>query len=500
MTGHPRHLDIAGSMAHGALREATALFLSEGNPEISSVALITHLDEIHRLAPNSVVVLSSALGSGGWLVSAALRRAWERRASAVIVSGSEYSSSATRLADRLDITLFAVENDTSRIALALATEIGANSFADTALARLATAAASATTLTDVMLVVSAELGGAEVLLEYDGVTLHTVGGTRRGPTDTVSTDVLSSSLGTRSTLTVKLPAAQQTRVEIARSLLTVARPAIEAAWLQGDQGTASPAALFTLDEALAGPWSRFTDRHRDVLRHLGWRPGQHYVAVSIRRQSKAPGSSHLTSVVRLLWRAVDPRDKCAPVETDTGWVALLPVRETEDTAALAIRIRTRIGAALQELGMAAGLSGWRDDPDALAPLIHEARVAAAVALSTRDRAVIAFPELDLAAAAELLDRPEILLVAELALPHLMAHPDRDTIVEAVKAYLDHHGSVALAAESLTVHRNTLQARLAKARAVGIPIDDPDRILAAHIVCSTLHRRAQATSENPIENG
>ena len=112
------------------------------------------------------------MGSGGWLVSAALRHAWERKASAVVVAGSTYSSAVIGLAERLGITLLAAEGDTSGIALALAAEIGAAlSVVDAELARFARAVAKDTTLGAVLNTISRELDGIKILLEYDGVSL-----------------------------------------------------------------------------------------------------------------------------------------------------------------------------------------------------------------------------------------------------------------------------------------------------------------------------------------
>jgi hypothetical protein len=54
---------------------------------IESVVLVTQLEAIQQVRPNTVVVLSAEMGWGGWLVSAALRHAWECRASAVVVAG-----------------------------------------------------------------------------------------------------------------------------------------------------------------------------------------------------------------------------------------------------------------------------------------------------------------------------------------------------------------------------------------------------------------------------
>ena len=72
-------LDVAGLLAHGSLRGTTPLYLTPSSGLIESVVLVSQLEAIRQVRPNTVVVLSSEMGSGGWLVSAALRHAWERR-------------------------------------------------------------------------------------------------------------------------------------------------------------------------------------------------------------------------------------------------------------------------------------------------------------------------------------------------------------------------------------------------------------------------------------
>ena len=83
----------------------------------------------------------------------------------------------------------------------------------------------------------------------------------------------------------------------------------------------------------------------------------------------------------------------------------------------------------------------------------------------------------------------------------MAAPDRDVIITAVAAFLDHRGSVSLAAKSLNLHRNTLQARLNRARELGVPLDTPSELLSVHLIAEVLRRSMpdKTTSEDPSKN-
>jgi DNA-binding PucR family transcriptional regulator len=82
----------------------------------------------------------------------------------------------------------------------------------------------------------------------------------------------------------------------------------------------------------------------------------------------------------------------------------------------------------------------------------------------------------------------------------MRSPDREAVVAAVAAFLDHHGSVSLAAAALDVHRNTLQARLGRARELGVPLDNPAELLSVHLILDVLRAAVheKQTSKDPHE--
>jgi hypothetical protein len=484
------HLDVAGLLAHGSLRGTTPLYLTPSSAAIDGVVLVSQLDAIQRVRPNTVIVLSAEMGSGGWLVSAALRHAWERKASAVVVAGSTYSSAVIGLAERLGITLLAAEGDTSGIALALAAEIGAAlSVVDAELARFARAVAKETTLGAVLKTISRELDGVEILLEYDGVSLASAGTPTREAAEIITVDVRGSNSSVPSRLTARVPRSGVHNLQLVRSILEVATPSVNAAWLLGDvldTARAVPtAALVGLNHDPGSSWTTFVERHRHLLFQLGWRGEEQYVAVWIRRASLEAHLPELTAVLRLLWRKVTVRSPLA--EVHGGWLALVPVGYQEAADQLEARIRVRLGKSLEELGLGAGLSRWREEPSALPNIVRESRLAAESALSTGPGTVAGFANLDVAAAATFVDEDSVLLVAELTLPLLMASPDRDLVIAAAGAFLDHHGSVSLAASSLDLHRNTLQTRLNRARELGVPLDIPAKLLSVHLILSTLRR-------------
>jgi hypothetical protein len=481
-------LDVAGLLAHGSLRGTTPLYLTPSSATIENVVLVSQLEAIQRVRPNTVVVLSPGMGAGGWLVSAALRHAWERRASAVVVAESTYSTAVIGLAERLGITLLAADEDPAGVALAMAAEIGAAlSVVDAELARFARAVAKDTSLGDVLRTISNELDGVGISVEYDGVVLASAGMPLREAAEVIAVEIRGGNSAVRSTLSARVPASGVHNLQLVRSILEVAIPSVRAAWLLGDFLEASravpTAALAGLDQGPDSSGGAFEVEHRHLLTQLGWRPEDKYVALWIRSRPGHDARSELTAVLRLLWRKVAARRPLA--EVNGGWLALVPAENRDVSAQLEARIRTRLAETLAELGLVVGLSAWREDPPKLPSIVREARLAAESAWAAGPGTVLSFADLGVAAATTFVDSDAISLVAELALPRLMASADRDVIISAVAAFLDHHGSVSLAAKTLDLHRNTLQTRLNRARELGVPLDSPAELLSVHLILNVL---------------
>lgn len=496
-------LDVAGLLAHGSLRGTTPLYLTPTSALIESVVLVSQLEAIQRVRPNTVVVLSAEMGSGGWLVSAALRHAWERRASAVVVARSTYSSAVTGLAARLGITLLASEGNPAGVALALAAEIGAAlSVVDAELARFARAVAKDSTLTDVLKTISGELDGVGVSLEYDGVVLASAGTPPRDPAEVITVDVGAANAAVPSALTARVPASGVLNLRLVRSILEVAAPSVKAAWLTGNSRDAvravPTAALAGLNQSAGSSGGAFEEDHRNLLSQLGWRRHERYAAVWICRSVIHAPDNDLTAVLRLLWRKVAARSPLA--EVDGGWLALVPAAHEAVVAQLELRLKARLQPALAELGLVAGLSRWAEEAPPLPSIIQEARLAAVSARPAGQGTVLGFAGLGVAAATAFVDKDSVALVAELTLPRLMRSPDREAVVAAVAAFLDHHGSVSLAAAALDVHRNTLQARLGRARELGVPLDNPAELLSVHLILDVLRAAVheKQTSKDPHE--
>jgi hypothetical protein len=394
----------------------------------------------------------------------------------------------------------AAEGNPAGVALALAAEIGAAlSVVDAELARFARAVAKDSSLTDVLKTISGELDGVGVSLEYDGVVLASAGMAPRDPAEVITVDVGAANAAAPSALTARVPASGVLNLRLVRSILEVAAPSVKAAWLMGnsrDSARAVPtAALAGLNQGPGSSGATFEEDHRHLLSQLGWRRHERYAAVWICRSGMHSPENDLTAVLRLLWRKVAARSPLA--EVDGGWLALVPAAHEAVVAQLELRLKARLQPALAELNLVAGLSRWAEEAPPLPSIIQEARLAAVSARSAGQGTVLGFAGLGAAAAITFIDKDAVALVAELTLPRLMASPDRDAIVAAAAAFLDHRGSVSLAAAALDVHRNTLQARLGRARELGVPLDNPSELLSVHLILNVL--RAAAHEKQPSKD-
>ena len=68
---------------------------------------------------------------------------------------------------------------------------------------------------------------------------------------------------------------------------------------------------------------------------------------------------------------------------------------------------------------------------------------------------------------------------------LLADPQSDEIIAAVVGYLSSRGSISRAAETLGVHRNTVQARVRRAEELGLPLGEPDKLLSSFMMLAAL---------------
>lgn len=475
-------LDVAGLLAHGSLRDTLPLHQTVDSALIDGVVLISRLDSIRRIPPRTVVIMSLEAGSSGWAISAALRHAWERKASALVVYGTEHSQAVISLAKRLEITLLATEQDPSAIAISLAGDLGAaRSVLDAQISRFARALSRETTMTGVLQSISHELDGSYVAVDHSGLVLASTGSIGRDHKDVV-VSIGGAGETAGATLIASVAKSKLLNEYLIHAILEVASPSVQAAWLASElAGRTNALAVGQLAEELSLE-TQATASHTELLRQLGWRSEQSYGAVWIESGTETHQVQR-TSVIRFLWHKVAPRRPLA--EVPGGWLSVLPLEGQDDLTQLEGRMRSRIGPVFSELGYTAGVSQWQPGATDFPTIVREARLAAKAAKGGGPESVLSYEHVGLNATEEFIDLPSIHLVSELALPELITARDRDQVITTVKALLDNSGSITAAAKALDVHRNTLQSRLNRARELGIPLDDPQSTLSLHLILKTL---------------
>jgi hypothetical protein len=316
-------------------------------------------------------------------------------------------------------------------------------------------------------VLSAELGGLPLELTFrDAVVAASATGDRTGRVELGPFRVAEAADDTVS-LTA-FPLRSSDPQAFAEAALQLAIPALRAIWFESESADRLDGLTAAAAIEVAGRADPESVSRPVLVGQLGWRDGEGHVVVFLATSDDHP-SRTLGNVVRLLWRRAMGRG--ALTEANGGWIAVLEAEDDDALAATVDRIRTELAPSLTELGIGAGLSSVDASPARLPDLVTEARLAARCAWGAADAGVASFSDLRLSAVGFLFDPADARTIARLVLPEFCAAPDLPLLVASVAAFLD-HGSVSAAAHALTVHRNTLTARLDRARTLGLPVGDP----------------------------
>ena len=113
--------DLGRTQAFRGVRE---LFIANASAPVRAIALVSDFEELVAVGPDTIVLLSPVVARGGWMISAALRYAWERRACALLVPEQSISDTVIELSRRLGVTLLASERDMTGLALDIAIHLG----------------------------------------------------------------------------------------------------------------------------------------------------------------------------------------------------------------------------------------------------------------------------------------------------------------------------------------------------------------------------------------
>lgn len=446
---------------------------------VRDIALVTDVDRILTVGPDSVVLLGEELALGGWLVSVALRYAWERRAVALIVSEQSFSETVVELARRFGIALFTTARGIDNTALALARELGAlEAGVLSRLDALHSRVLRATTVQEVLGQLSHELGDGLVEVMVGGVALHSAG-RRPEDGDEISVPLAPGRHGQE--LVAWVPKAQK---ELAVQALARACPSIRSLLLAREVDDLMEAAPLLSSVALTGIRARGTEDASDprAASLHRWPPGTPLMAVVLRVvDDDGDTTARLAPVVTSQWRKAFPRMPLARIQA--GWFAFVPVASTPGEVLASLR--RLADSALRALGVAVGMSVDAEGTERARGLLRRAWLAAR--LAEPDGVVVDFQRMGLPLVGRLLPPTDATEVAETAFPALVGDPHAADIIAAALAYLDCAGSVTAAAERLGVHRNTMQSRLRRAGELGLRLDDPEQLLSTHLLLAALER-------------
>ena len=482
------------------LAAAEVLYLATPNRNVEQVVLAENVDRLRRSAPHSLVVLHAEAATGGWSLAAALHLAWERNLSGVVVTKAVAGQSSAALARRLNISLLATDTDPIDVALQLAGQVSAPDAARALRQALcAEKLAEQTSIRGVLGVLNGELPDIPVALVAGDTVLAGRAAALAPDPDGVSVAVaITAADHPWARLVGSVPANAPVAAPQVESLLRLARPSLLAAWAQTRMNTAAhaeqEAAAFGLLRRLSADARTEACAQQQIdieppswSSELGWRVAGVNRAVWIAplRHAGEPPPDELTQLVRAAWQR--GRAEWPLIPEGDGWVSWHSSVDPQDVGPLR-RAVTAFREPAAAHGLAIGVGQAHPGVAGLFRSVAQARLAAHVARPLGAGAVQWFEEVGAAAALAWLPVAEIAEVAQLCLTEVMAAHDRVPLVETVLAVLDCGGSLVEAAHRLGVHRNTVLARLTRARALGLVFDDPAQRLALHVLCYALSVR------------
>jgi hypothetical protein len=476
------------------LASATVLHLPGANRSVAQVVLAETFDRLRRTPPHSLVVLHAEAATGGWSLAAALHLAWERNFAGIVVTSAVAGPSSAALARRLNMTLVVLDSDPLDVALQLAGQVSAPAAARALRQALcAERLTEETSIRGVLSVLNAELGSTPVALIAGDAVLAGRAAALLSRPDVVQVDVPVHNPGeTWARLVAGVPADASIAVPQVEALLKLARPSLLAAWAQtrldsAGHATAEAAAFGLLRRLAAEAAAPFAVPEVQVetpawSTDLGWQVDGMNRAVWIAplRSAGAP-SGELTHLVRMAWQRGRPTWPLIP--EDDGWISWQSSSDGNPTPLR--RAVTAFSPATESYRLAVGIGRAHQGISGLLRSVAEARLAAHVARQAGAAPVQWFEQVGAPAALAWLPTTEIAKVADLCLTELMAAADRDSLVDTALAVMDCGGSLVEASHRLGVHRNTVLARITRAKQLGLVFDDPAQRLALHVLCYAL---------------
>jgi hypothetical protein len=477
------------------LASAAGVHVADPSRAVEQVVLAETFERLRRATPRSLVVLHREAATGGWSLATALHLAWERNLPAVVApSGASPASAA--LAQRLKMSLLLIDDDPVDVALQLAGQVEVPAAARALRQALfAERLADQTGLRGILGVLNSELETVPVALVVGDVVVagRTAAVHERAGVTRVEVQVQGPGRRPWARLVAAVGSHNAVAAEQVESLLWLARPSLQAAWahtrLDSSTHAAHEQAAFGLLRRLAvePPDIRPADP-ADVdapswSSELGWQVDAANRAVWLvpLRASGEP-SEERTHLIRAAWQRT--HTTWPLIAEAGGWISWHSSAESNDVAPLRQAIAAFRDTAAAH-GLVIGIGRAHQGVPGLMRSLAEARLAAHVARDSGPGSAQWFDQVGAPAALAWLPINDIAQVADLCLADLMGVRDRDALVYTVLAVLDCGGSLSQASQQLGVHRNTVLARLTRARQLGLTYDDPGQRLALHVLCYAL---------------
>ena len=476
--------DLAGSRE---LRGLDVLHLASPMSPVRDLALLTDVEEIATVGPDTVVLLTREVARGGWVISAALRYAWERKACALIVPQQSTTSTVTELAERLDVSLLTTNGNMTKLAIDMAMQIGvARAGVLSRVQSFSERVAKETTLDGALDCVSVELAGAGVAIETAGTTAF-----HRGVLSTLA-DASETEQGTRTVVPLGLGSAPGDALVAtvagiaeanARHVLEAAGPHVRALLAEARLRALQSALPVMAVSTLAG-----TDRVRGFdapsVEPAGgtapWPLGGRYVAICL----IADDIDRAAPAVHHLWTE---RFESLPLSRfSDGWIGCVPVAGDADRRRLIADVSRRVVHSTPRLAMI-GVSRERETAEDASTAVREAWLAARLADPEGPTPVVDSERLHEHLLSRLIPEDFAVHCAEVLYPRLMADEHARELIAAVVAYLECSGSAKRTAERIGVHRNTVQSRLQRAEDLGVDLGSPTHILDTFMLLASLNR-------------
>ncbi|WP_432840215.1 PucR family transcriptional regulator [Dactylosporangium sp. CA-092794] len=486
------------------------LHLADPSRRVDQVVLAETFERLRRCTPHVLVVLHNEAATGGWSLAAALHLAWERNVSAVVVSRAVAGASSAALAERLNMSLLAIDADPVDVALQLAGQVSAPAAARALRQALCAARlAEQTGIRGVLGVLNSELQTVPVALVMGGTAVagRAAAVQDRAGVQRVEVEVHGAGERPWARLVAAVPAQGPAAAEQVEALLRLARPSLQAAWARTRLDSSVHAAH---EQAAFGLLRRLATEPADGARgdagdvavpswssELGWQVDGANRAVWLAPVHPAgEPAEEITHLVRASWQR--GRANWPLIVEGDGWISWHSSVDPDDAAPLR-RAVTAFRDSAAAHGLVLGIGRAHPGVAGLLRSVAEARLAAHVARESGPGGVQWFDQVGPPAALAWLPTAEIGQVADLTLDELMAARDRTALVQTVLAVLDCGGSLSQASQRLGVHRNTVLARLARARQLGLTYDEPAQRLALHVLCYALaslwsHPHSEAGAE------